>query len=257
MAQMRSFTVGLDAVGRSPRRRERLLFRRFAETRDRAARDALVEMFMPLTHRVAAEFSNGRIPVEDLRQVAAMGLLGAIERFDCERGIPFTAFAVATMSGAIKRHHRDALWSVHVPRRLKESALRVDRMVAERLGAGHDAVGIDRIAVAAGLSPDETAEALQVLTVLRAKSLEDLRMNHGDLDERGEEDRGFEQVETRATLVPLLCALEERDRAILRLRFEEDMTQDRIAEQLGISQMHVSRRITRALTTLRDEAEGR
>jgi RNA polymerase sigma-B factor len=253
---MGSFTLGLAVVGKTTAERERLLFERYRETADLDARDALVERFLPLANRVARRYSKGLEPADDLEQVAGIGLVKAIERFDYDRGVPFPAFAIATISGEIKRHHRDHYWSLHVPRPLKERALRVQRLQVDRATAGKDAVAIARIAAAAGLTEAETIEAIDAMTAMRAGSLDALGAEHSELLDRSAEERGFAQADARQTLAALMSGMEARDRAILYLRFVEDLTQDSIGKRLGISQMQVSRLLGRAVTALHRNAAG-
>jgi RNA polymerase sigma-B factor len=253
---MGSFTLGLAVVGKTSAERERVLFERYRATADRAARDALVERFLPLADRVARRYSKGHESPDDLLQVAGIGLVKAIERFDADRGVPFPAFAIATISGEIKRHHRDHHWSLHVPRPLKERALRVQRLQADRATTGRDAVTIAQVAAAAGLTEAETVEAIDAMAAMRAGSLEALGAEHSELVARSAEERGYAQADARQTLAALMGDMEARDRAILYLRFVEDLTQDSIGERLGISQMQVSRRLGRAVTRLHRSAAG-
>jgi RNA polymerase sigma-B factor len=253
---MGSFTLGLAALGKTTADRERLLFERYRETDDREARDALVEAFLPLADRVARRYSKGNESPDDLLQVAAIGLVKAIKRFDCDRGVPFPAFAIATISGEIKRHHRDHHWSLHIPRPLKERALHVQRLQADRATAGRDAVTIAQVAAAAGLSEAETIEAIDAMTAMRVGSLDALGAEHTELVDRSAEERGYAQADARQTLAALMSGFDARDRAILYLRFVEDLTQDSIGQRLGISQMQVSRRLGRAVTRLRRNAAG-
>jgi RNA polymerase sigma-B factor len=253
---MGSFTLGLAVVGKTTAERERLLLERYRKTADRAARDQLVERFLPLADRVARRYSKGHESPDDLRQVAGIGLVKAIERCDADRGVPFPAFAIATISGEIKRHHRDHYWSLHVPRPLKERALRVQRLQADRATTGRDAVALGQVAAAAGLTEAETIEAIEAMTAMRVGSLEALRAEQSEVLERSAEDRGYAQADARQTLAALMSGMEPRDRAILYLRFVEDLTQDSIGERLGISQMQVSRLLGRAVTRLHRNAAG-
>jgi RNA polymerase sigma-B factor len=253
MPAMATRTEGREPVATSRDQRARLLFQRYLEQRDPGTRETLFELFLPLARRLAGRHANGWVPFDDLAQVAGIGLLKAIERFDPGRGVPFAAFAMATMSGEIKRHYRDAQWSVHVPRQIKERALQVTRLRVE-LEAGSEAVAIEEIAAAAGLSEEQTRDALRAMTALRADSLDQIGEAGDELDARGVEERGYRQAEARHLLDSLMQQLDERDRTILHLRFVEDLTQDRIAKRLEISQMQVSRLIARAVATMRGEA---
>lgn len=253
MHAMATRTQGRETVAASRDQRARRLFQRYLEQRDPGTREALFELYLPLANRMAGRYANGWVPFDDLAQVAGIGLLKAIERFDPERGVPFAAFAMATMSGEIKRHYRDAQWSVHVPRQIKERALQVSRL-SVAMEANRPDVTTEEIAAAAGLSEEQTREALGAMTALRADSLDQLGEAGGELDTHGVEEGGYRQAETRHLLDSLMHALDDRDRTILHLRFVEDLTQDRIAKRLEISQMQVSRLLTRAVAMMRGAA---
>jgi RNA polymerase sigma-B factor len=201
----------------------------FARARagDTSAREQLAERYLPLARRLARRYQRSEEPLEDLVQVASLGLLKAIDRFDTGRDVGFSSFAVPTILGELKRHFRDRTWSVRVPRDLQELALRVDRTVAELSLGKHRAPTVAELAEA--LDVDEE----QVLEALRAA---------GD---------GFKRAEERATLAPLLAHVSSRERLVLMLRFGEDLTQAEIGERIGVSQMQVSRLIRQALIRLR------
>ncbi|MFP5326964.1 MAG: SigB/SigF/SigG family RNA polymerase sigma factor, partial [Acidimicrobiia bacterium] len=215
-------------------------------------RAALVEGYEGLARALAARFAKGRESPEDLQQAALLGLLHAIDRFDPDRGVEFSTFAWATITGELKRHLRDRSWQVRVPRRLQETYLRV-------------AAAIDDLTVTLGRSPtvaeiadatDRTEEAvLDALSVRHAHMVASL---DAPVDEEGRtrgdmlsSDGGLATVEQRQLLSPLVDRLAERERRILDLRFVHDLTQAEIATRLGLSQMHVSRLLNRTLHQLR------
>ena len=232
------------------------LFSRYHESGDLEARDELVVRFMPLARQLAARYRHAGEPVEDLVQVACVGLIKAVDRYDPERGSGFTRYAVPTMLGEIKRHFRDRGWSVHVPRATQELVLKV----GEALGAlpaklGRSPTPRD-VAAAVGASVEEVLEAMEAATAYEAVSLDAPRPRTGEeeswtlAESLSEEDPGFERVEIGETLRGTLEALPARERLILRLRFEDDMTQAEIADLIGVSQMHVSRLLRRSLDRL-------
>jgi len=240
----------------STRSAEHALFRRCAGG-DGAARDELILLYMPLAHRLARRYWFKREPLDDLLQVARMALVKAVDRFDFERGMPFSAFAVPTIIGELKRHFRDTCWALHVPQRVQERAQLVERSGEElrrRLGRAPSAAEISSLT---GLDEDEVLEAAEAVTAIDAVSFESrARGGHEDGDSYhesvGANDERYELVEYGASLGPALHLLPERERTILRLRFVDDMTQFEIAREMGISQMHVSRLIRHALARLRE-----
>ena len=237
---------------------ERPLLRRYARDRSPQVREELVQRFMPLARRLAARYAGGAEPYDDLVQVASVGLVKAIDRFDPERGTAFSTFAVPTILGELKRHFRDRGWSVHVPRDVQERILKVERALADlpsRLGR---APTISDIAERLEVTPEEVLEAMHASQGHHAVSL-DASSSHGDAEEPaplgeriGAEDLGFDTVEYGAAIEPTLNAISERDRTVLHLRFVEDMTQSEIAERVGVSQMHVSRILRATLDKLRE-----
>jgi RNA polymerase sigma-B factor len=193
--------------------------------------------------------------VDDLVQVAALALVKAIERFDHERGVSFTTYAVPTIAGELKRHLRDTSWAAHVPQRMQERALRLGRESEElraRLGRAPSA---EELGSALGLTSEEVAEAAEAASAHDAISLEWTPAGEDEpphlVAGLGAEDGSYELVEDRAALAPAVRALPARERLILRLRFEHELTQGEIASLLGISQMHVSRLLRRSLGRLR------
>jgi RNA polymerase sigma-B factor len=204
---------------------------------------------------MARRYSRVQEPLDDLSQVAAVGLIKAIERFDPERNTAFSSYAVPTMLGELKRYFRDSRWALHVPRGMQERVMQVDQAGRELEKKLSRTPSYDEIASATGLSSREVSEALQAAGAYDAVSLDAFRVNDGNDGETygetiGLEDHRFELVDLGQSIAPTLQALPDRDRRILRMRFVEDLTQAQIAERVGVSQMHVSRLIRRTLTRL-------
>lgn len=236
--------------------REAQLFARHIEG-DQAAREALVRRFMPLARSLARRYDRSSEPFEDLLQVASLGLLKALDRFDPMLGHPFASFAVPTILGEMRRHFRDAGWSVHVPRGSQERALKV-RDAQERLANTRGrAPTVNELAEYLELSIEAIIDALQAIQAYESLSLDaprpgataDEATSYGDA--MGEEDARYELVELDATVSAVLGRIPQREREILRMRFVEDLTQTEIAERVGISQMQVSRLLRRSLDQLR------
>ena len=249
------------AVGPSRSRRVRedaRLFERYQRTGDPAARAELTERFLPLARSLARRYEGGGESLDDLTQVASLGLLKAIERFDPQRGLSFTTFAVPTISGELKRYFRDYSWSVRVPRDLQELALRTQRE-SDRFATEHGhAPTAAQLAQRLGVDVEQILEAREAVGARRAASLDRTREDAED-DERpvrelGVEDPGFATAEDAATVWRLAAVLSERDREVLRLRFEHDLTQSEIGERIGCSQMHVSRILRGAVARLQAQA---
>ncbi|MFI9344663.1 RNA polymerase sigma factor SigF [Streptomyces sp. NPDC052773] len=241
------------------------LFARLAELPDGperdAVRDELVTAWLPMAHRIAGRFRDRGESVEDLRQVAALGLVKAIDRYDPERGA-FESYAVPTITGEVKRHFRDRMWALRVPRRVQE--LRNKVRVARRELAqspGTREPSIADIAAHTGLTEEEVATGIEALESFSTLSLDAELSSDEDgyslADTLGAPDNAYDVVVDRESAKECLRNLPERERAILYMRFFEDMTQSRIADRLGISQMHVSRLISRSCARVRDEALGR
>jgi RNA polymerase sigma-B factor len=240
---------------------ERWLFTRYRRGNDPVAREALVERFLPLARQLARRYHRGGdVPLEDLVQVASLGLLKAIDRFDCGRATAFSSFAVPTIAGELKRYYRDKVWSVRVPRDLNELALRVDRtteLLINRLGRTPTA---SDIANHLDITVEEVLEAREAAAAYRAESLDRPASTDDEdgaclVDVLGAHDPGFGRAEQSATVERLMRALTDRQREILRLRFGEDLTQSEIGERVGLSQMQVSRLIRQAIERLRETAE--
>jgi RNA polymerase sigma-B factor len=233
----------------------------FAKARagDSHARDQLIERYLPLAQRLARRYQRSEEPLEDLVQVASLGLLKAVDRYDQTRTTAFSSFAVPTILGELRRHFRDRTWSVRVPRELQELALRVDKTVMALSSQAGKAPTVGEIATALDCSEEQVLDALQAAGAYRAGSLDAPRSGAGEelageslADAIGAEEGGFERAEERATLRPMLAHISERERLVLTLRFGEDLTQAEIGERIGVSQMQVSRLIRQALARLRE-----
>jgi RNA polymerase sigma-B factor len=223
---------------------------------DQTAREALVRRFMPLARSLARRYDRSSEPFEDLLQVASLGLLKALDRFDPELGHPFASFAVPTILGEMRRHFRDAGWSVHVPRGSQERALKV-RDAQERLANRRGrAPTVNELAEYLELSTEEIIDAMQAIQAYESLSLDAPRPGATDEvtsygEAMGAEDERYELVELDATVTAVLGHIPQRERQILSMRFVEDMTQTEIAARVGISQMQVSRLLRRSLDQLR------
>ena len=237
-------------------REERLLFTRLAEGRDPALRAQLVERYLPLARQLARRYQRPEEPLDDLMQVASLGLVKAIDRFDATRAVAFSSYAVPTILGEIKRHFRDRTWSVRVPRDLQEMALKVERAVNELTRDLHRQPTVPELGLHLGISEEAALEALQAAGAYRATSLDTPRGTEaepGDTlgDTIGGDEDGYDLAEDRATIDRLMRSITPREREVLRLRFEEDLTQAEIGELIGVSQMQVSRLIRQAVARLR------
>jgi RNA polymerase sigma-B factor len=225
---------------------------------DEAAREqALVEL-MPLVRALATRYGGRGEPLEDLVQVGSIGLIKAVDRFDVDRGVEFSSYAVPTIVGEIRRHFRDKAWAMHVPRRLKELSVRLSRVLDELTNELGRSPTVAELAVATGAEEEEVIDALDSAHAYSTRSLHAPFEDGGDdtlAEKLGVEDTGFEEVEDGALLAVGLDALDERERRIVELRFFEEMTQSQIAAEVGISQMHVSRLLRRALGTMRGRIE--
>jgi RNA polymerase sigma-B factor len=233
---------------------ERALFERLNCDGDVHAREALIERSLPLARSVALRYHRSHEPFEDLLQVAAVGLIKAVDRYDPGRGIAFSSYAVPTILGELRRHFRDRTWAVRVPRNLQELSLRIDVAVGELRETLQRQPSVAEIGATLGIGEESVLEALQAGGAHRALSF-DAPAGSGAApmvlaEVTGADDRGFDRVETRATMAALLVILTARERDVLRLRFEADMTQAEIGVAMGISQMQVSRLIRRSLARL-------
>jgi RNA polymerase sigma-B factor len=238
---------------------EQLLFREYAQTRDPAVLEALVERFMPLAKNLAGRYSGGVEPYDDLLQVASVGLVNAITRFDPDRGFTFATFAVPTILGEVRRHFRDRGWSIRVPRDLQERNLEVENALSDLPTTLGRSPSVQEIADYLGSSVEEVLEAMEAGTAHHTRSIEAVQGGDRDDDDGraladvlGTSEPGFETVEYGATIAPLVRRLSDRDRVILHMRFVEDKTQSEIAREVGVSQMHVSRILRSTLKRLRE-----
>lgn len=233
----------------------RTRFDAFACTRDPAIRDELVTAHLRLAIHLARRFTNRGIALDDLEQVAAIGLLKAVDRFEPDRGLEFSTFATPTIVGELKRHFRDKGWAVRVPRRVQELHLRVNTLASELTNQLGRSPTIAEIAEQAGASEEEILEAMEAASAYRATSLDRPAGDRSASTEVGIDDLALFNTESRVLVDHLLAQLAPRDQLLLRLRFYEEMTQSQIAERLGLSQMHVSRLLTRCLIELRDRVD--
>jgi RNA polymerase sigma-B factor len=233
-----------------------VLFVRWQQQRDQVARDALVDQFMPLVRSLARRYSRASEPMEDLLQVASLGLLKAIDRFDPERGHPFPSFAVPTILGEMRRYFRDSGWAVHMPRRAQEQALKVRNAQDQFAGERGRAPTVGELAQYLELDTEAVIDALQAVQAYEAFSLDapapGAEGEAGTVgDAMGNEDERYELVELDVTVSAVLDQIPARERAMLRMRFVEDLTQTEIAGRVGVSQMQVSRILRRSLERLR------
>jgi RNA polymerase sigma-B factor len=239
------------------RRRDQALLLRYHREGDLDAREELIVRFVPLARQLASRYRGAGESHEDLVQVACLGLLKAVDRFEPERGSPFTKYAVPTMLGELKRHFRDKGWAVHVPRATQELVLKVNDAMGTLPSKLGRSPTLRDVATTLGVSVEDVLEAMEAATAYEATSLDAPRPGGEDddgswtlADSVAEEEHGYELVEIGETLRGTMHALPDRDREILHLRFEKDMTQAEIAELVGVSQMHVSRLLRRSLDRL-------
>jgi RNA polymerase sigma-B factor len=231
----------------------RALLHRWHVQGDRAARDEVAERMMPLARSLARRYANKGEPLDDLEQVACLGLIKAIDRFDLSRDVRFATYAVPTIAGELKRHFRDRGWMMRVPREVQELSGRIGP-VRERLVCDLSRTPTStELARALECDEDRVLEALAAAEAYRTLSLDQpFRDGTGPLEAIGGDDLGFERAEARAMLAGGLEQLAPREREIVRLRYFEGLTQREIADRIGISQMHVSRLIRRTVQQLRD-----
>jgi RNA polymerase sigma-B factor len=241
-----------------PSKSDRILLRRYHEEGDVAARQQLIEQYMSLVRSLARRYSYRGEQLEDLVQIGAIGLIKAIDRFDLDRGVELTTYATPNIIGEIKRHFRDRGWSVRVPRGLQELNVQLSRLVEQLTVQLGRSPTITELAEAAGVTEEEVLEALESGRAYNSLSLsggggggEDEELD--PLESLGTEEHQYEISEDRAVLAPGFRALDQRERTILHLRFFKGLTQSQIAQQVGISQMHVSRLIRRSLEKIRAE----
>jgi RNA polymerase sigma-B factor len=240
------------------RRERKRLLQAYKQEGDLAARDRLIEELMPLVRSLALRYTGRGESLEDLVQVGAVGLIKAVDRFDPDRGVELTTYAVPTILGEIQRHFRDKAWAVHVPRSVKELRVRLARLLDSLSAELGRSPTIEELARAADADEEEVIEALDSDQAYTARSLsaplgDESGSSLSDLV--GEDERGYERVEEGALLASGLEALEPRERRIVTLRFFHGLTQSQIAAEIGISQMHVSRLLRSALQAMRGRIE--
>ncbi|MVU77916.1 SigB/SigF/SigG family RNA polymerase sigma factor [Nocardia sp. ET3-3] len=223
-----------------------------------ALRSELINRCIPLADHIARKFSGRGEPFDDLTQVARVGLVHAVDRFDISRGSNFLSFAVPTIMGEVRRYFRDNTWAMRVPRRVKETHLRIGSAIdalSQRLGRSPTA---KEIAAELGIDADEVTQAVIAGNAYQPSSIDAVSVGRDTeaslLDTLGEEESQFDRVEEYVAIRPLLAGLPERERKILTMRFFESMTQTQIAQQMGISQMHVSRILSKTLARLREQS---
>jgi RNA polymerase sigma-B factor len=240
---------------------DRWLLLRYHRDGDVAARDELLRRSLPLARRLARRYQHPHESLDDLVQVACIGLMKSIDRFDPELGTAFTSYAVPTVLGELKRHFRDNGWGLRVPRGMQERALQVRQANYEIAGRLGRAPSVAELAEAVEASTEEVLEAMEAVSAYEPMSLDSTVSTPDDdgasyADRVGAEDVGYNFVEYGAAIAATLEEMPERERLILHLRFVGDMTQSEIAERIGVSQMHVSRLIRKALSKLRTAAEA-
>jgi RNA polymerase sigma-B factor len=231
----------------SEERNDKELLRRYHQRGDTEAREQLIEQYLPLVRSLARRYSYRGEQLEDLVQVGCIGLIKAIDRFDIDRGVELTTYATPNIIGEIKRHFRDKGWSIRVPRGLQELNVRLSHLLEELTVQLERSPTIPELAKAADVEEEDVLEALESGQAYATLSL--------SAPSGGDDDSDLDPLESLGTLelAPGLAALDERERRILHLRFFEGLTQSQIAQQVGISQMHVSRLIRRSIEKMRDE----
>ena len=236
---------------------DKILLRRYHEEGDLQAREQLIEQYMALVRSLARRYSHRGEQFDDLVQIGSIGLIKAIDRFDVDRGVELTTYATPNIIGEIKRHFRDRGWAVRVPRGLQELNVRLSKLVDQLTVQLHRSPTVPELAKAAGVEEEEVLEALESGRAYSSLSLSTGGSEDGEeldpLESLGEIEHAYEVSEDRVVLAPGFKVLDDRERTILHLRFFEGLTQSQIAEHVGISQMHVSRLIRRALEKIRDE----
>lgn len=228
----------------------------FARMPDPAARDELATRFVPFAEYLARRFAGRGESIEDLTQVAMIGLLNAVDRFDPSREVQFSTYAAATIVGELKRHFRDKGWALRVPRRLQELAVRVNRALPELTQSLGRSPTIPELAEHLGVGADEIADAMDAVQAYSTSSLDTPAGDEGQapIDSLGGDDPSIALLDEWSSLAPAVAELSPRDRRVLYLRFFRGLTQSEIAEDVGVSQMHVSRILTQTLEKLRRAA---
>lgn len=235
------------------------LFRRWQRDGDDAAREALARQFLPLARKLARRYAQSSEPYEDLVQVASLALLKAIDRFDTDRGVNFEGFAIPTILGELRRHFRDATWSVHVARGAQERAMAISEATNRLTDLHGRTPTAQQLAEYLELSIEEVLDGLLARMAYDAQSLDAPTSSPDDDagtlgDTLGAPDKGYALVDDRLAVTHLLPSLSERERRILHMRFTEEMTQSEIATRIGVSQMQISRVLRRSLERLRELA---
>ena len=235
------------------------LFVEFRRTGKRSIRNELVERHTGLAVHIANRHTSGSVPDDDLRQVALLALVRAVDRFEPERGVPFSAFAGRTIEGELKRHFRDRTWSLGVPRSAKElylSVRRANEELAQRLGRSPS---VDDVAAHLGISRDDVITGLSAAMAKSADTLEAPTSSGRPMARPDSalttQETGYGHIDDQSAVATLLEALPERERAIVKMRFYDNLSQQEIAEQVGISQMHVSRLLRKSFEMMRTAAE--
>jgi RNA polymerase sigma-B factor len=239
---------------------ERELWRRFGENRDQSARAELVELYMPLARRMASRYAGVSEPYDDLLQVASLGLLNAVDRFDASRGTPFAGFAKPTILGELKRHFRDKVWTVRVPRSVHDRMAEVEKATEKLTLEKGRPPSVEELAEQVGIDAADVLEVLEAQHNRKPLSLDAPPVGEDPEEASGAEwvgrpDGNFDLIEYRLAMESVLPVLGEREREVLRLRFAEELPQTEIALRIGCSQMHVSRLLRRSLDKLREAAE--
>jgi RNA polymerase sigma-B factor len=233
---------------------ERRLFRRLRARRTAELRELVFRRYLALARSLAARYRGSGEPLEDLEQVACIGLLNAIDRFDAERGTAFSSFAVPTILGELRRHFRDRTWALRVPRHLQELVVQIERARDELTSSLGRQPTMAELACRLHTDEETILQALELSLARHTVPLTAPRPSGDDAELPGAFDDGYARAEDRALLAPLLAELSTGDAEIVMLRFRDDLTQDVIARRVGVSQMHVSRVLHRSLLKLRDAA---
>ena len=235
---------------------DRDLLRRYHEEGDATAREVLVERHLPLVRSLARRYAGRGESLDDIEQVGAIGLLKAIDRYEMSREVALTTYATPNVVGEIKRHFRDKGWAIRVPRALQELNGKMGPTIERLTSKLGRSPSIAEIAAEFKTTTEQVLEALEAGSAYAPLSLSAGPTGDEELDPMetiGTDDAGFERTDNRASLEPALESLPEREREILRMRFEDGLTQTQIAERIGISQMHVSRLIRRSLERMRSQ----
>jgi len=238
---------------------DRELLRRYHEQGDVSAREQLVERHLPLVRSLARRYAGRGEALEDIEQVGTIGLIKAIDRYELNRDVALTTYATPNVVGEIKRHFRDRGWTIRIPRALQELNVKMSGAVERLTVRLARSPTIAELAVELDATPEQVLEAVEAGSAYSPVSLSASPGTEDDLDLMeviGSEDEGFARTDDRTSLEPALGELPERERRILRMRFEEGLTQTQIADRVGLSQMHVSRLIRRSLESMRETLSG-